>query len=213
MITRRRNFSIGNPMGKSYKSRVSGNPINMYKEWHWGTAPNATPIEVNDPAYPDILIECGRVVEFTYRAPRQNPKHKDKIYKLSKPDSNKTHLVFDPEHTNDRLYIVSTCSKAKATIKKDLYEKSPYQDVDLADISYFVGGRHAAEDYPEIEARVVGVLTSIVYACEKKGDGYSFYVHQLGEESGIQPILAVSADGRLWIVGGNYTAPLQGITD
>ena len=209
MIKRRRNFSLG-----GYKSRVTGNPREMYKTWHWGVEPQANPIEVNDPDYPDsALIECGRLVEFTYRAPRQSLKIKDRLYKLPKSESNKTHLVFDPYHPNDRLYIVSTSKKALSNFKNDLYKSNPYQECPLSDISLFAGGRHAMDDYPEVSGKVIGVLTSIVYACKKKGDGYSFYVHQLGEETGIQPLICVDDKGRLWIVGGNYTSPIQGITD
>jgi len=208
MIPRRKNFST-----KSYKARVSGSPEEMYTQWHWGIKPNPKPLKIDDPDYPEILIECGRLVEFTYRPPNHNPKLKDKIFKLDKVDSNNTHLAFDPEHPHDRLYIISTTKKAKNNISKELYKPNPHVDVPIADISRFAGGKHAASDYPNVEARALGVMTTVVYACEKKPDGYSFYVHKLGEESGVQPIVAVGNDGRLWIVGGNYTAPLQGITD
>jgi hypothetical protein len=33
----------------------------------------------------------------------------------------------------------------------------------------------------------------------------------MGEEGGIEPVLAVSADGNLWIAGGSYTCPTEGI--
>lgn len=211
-MIRRKNRSSGF-FSKSYKSKVSGDPIKMYSEWHWGVKPQVKPIEVDDPDYPDVLIECGRLVEFTYRPINGNIKRKDKMYKLNKPDSNNTHLVFNPYHEFDKLYIVTNSEKAKKKAVKDLYKSNPLPDVSLSDISYHTGGRHMGEDYPNVDAKVIGILTSIVYACEKKGDGYSFYVHQMGEESGIQPVIAISRDGRFWIVGGNYTAPIQGITD
>ena len=122
-------------------------------------------------------------------------------------------MVFNPHSPNDCLYIVTTSEKAKNKIKKDFYKDNPFQEVPLSDMSYFTGGRHMGEHYPNITAKAIGILTTLVYACEKGGDGYSFYVHQMGEESGVQPLIAVSSDGRLWIVGGNYTAPIQGITD
>ena len=209
MIPRRRNFlSAG-----SYKKRVTGDPVDMYTQWHWGVKPKGTPLNVDDEDLPNVLIECGRLVEFTYRSPQQNPKHKDKLYKLTKNDANKTHLVFDPEHPNDRLYIVSISEKVDDKFAKKFYKDNPHIDCSLIDMSEYIGGRHSGNDYPDVDARAVGILTSIVYACEKKGDGYSFYVHKMGEETGVQPIIACSEDGRLWIVGGNYTAPRQGITD
>ena len=207
MIKRRKNFSEG-----SYQQRVEGTFPEMYKKWHWGKAHTGV-IELKDKDYPENLVECGRLVEFTYRDPRQNPKHKDKMYKLNSKDSNVTHLVFDPKHPNERLYIGCTNPSVKSKIAKDLYAKNDYVDVPLSDMSYFAPGRHSADDYPSVEAKVLGVLTSIVYACEKIGDGYSFYVHQMGEESGLQPLIAVDKEGRLWVVGGNYSVPIQGITD
>ena len=216
-MIRRKNRGAGF-FSKSYKSRVSGSPENMYSEWHWGVKPKGSPIQVDDPEYPDVLIECGRLVEFTYRPIDGNVKRKDKKYDLkttlpNKKHANSTHLVFNPNSSHDCLYIVSTCEKSKARIKNDFYKNNPYQEVPLSDMSYFTGGRHMGENYPDVDAKVIGILTTLVYACEKGGDGYSFYVHQMGEESGVQPLIAVSSDGRLWIVGGNYTAPIQGITD
>ena len=69
------------------------------------------------------------------------------------------------------------------------------------------------DDYEDIFVQPIGIMTNVVYACEKKGDGYSFYIHALGEESGIRPVLGMADDGSLWFAGGNYTAPIQGITD
>ena len=77
-----------------------------------------------------------------------------------------------------------------------------------------VGGRHAKkDDYPNVKVRPIGILTNVVYGTEKQGDGYSFYIHHMGEESGIQPALGVDRRGRLWVLGGNYTSPTPGITD
>jgi hypothetical protein len=65
-----------------------------------------------------------------------------------------------------------------------------------------------------VHASPVGILTHVVYATDKKGDGYSFYIHKLGEESGLRPCLAVDGQGRMWIAGGNYKGnPTPGITD
>jgi hypothetical protein len=88
-----------------------------------------------------------------------------------------------------------------------------YREATLADMARSVGGRHATPDYPDVEAAPIGILTHVVYATEKKGDGYSFYIHKMGEESGIRPALAIDAKGRLWVVAGNYRAPTPGVTD
>jgi hypothetical protein len=40
----------------------------------------------------------------------------------------------------------------------------------------------------------------------------SKYIHRMGEEGGIEPILAVSQQGDLLILGGTYTCEIGGIT-
>ena len=183
-----------------------------YQKNHWGIE-HVVEKEVDDPDLPEYLIENGRLVEIHYRpASNFNPKRKDKILKLSKAHSNNSHLAFDPEHPNERLYIVldPRCMKK---MKREFWDASDFMARDLSEMAEIVGGRHASEDYPELKAKPIGIMTAIVYATEKKGDGYSFYIHKMGEESGIQPALTIDKKGRLWIVGGNYTNPVPGITD
>jgi hypothetical protein len=216
MIQRRRNFSFSS--NSDYMKDVQGTPEEMYAQWHWGVEPKDA-IEMFIPGFTEQqnkkmrLIECGRLVEFTYRLPNHKPTLRDRLYKLSRKHSNKTHLSFDPNHQYHRLYITTGSKEVKKKLKKDLYQDNPYLDLPLSEISEFAGGHHASDDYPSLDARAIGILTSIVYACEKEGDGYSFYVHKMGEESGEQPILAVTANGDLFICGGAYTAPVQGITN
>ena len=98
-------------------------------------------------------------------------------------------------------------------MKTKLYLRNPSSKYSLAEVAESVGGRHATDDYPDIQVLPIGIMTHVVYATEKKGDGMSFYIHHMGEESGIQPALAVDSRGRLWVAGGNYTSPTPGITD
>ena len=55
------------------------------------------------------------------------------------------------------------------------------------------------------------------YHTHKKGDDDgigSAYIHKMGEEkNGVEPILALSSDGHLWLAGGSYTCPYAGITN
>jgi len=191
-----------------------------YKQWHWGVGASEKvevkpPSVVRDPE--DIkrwdkmkLVECGRLVEIHYAPLDGSPKRKDKIIKLDRKNSNECHLAFDKDHPNQRLYFIlnaATCKKMKKSLHND------YEYLTLNDLSEAVGGRHSQPDYDYIEVQPIGVMTNVVYACEKKGDGYSFYIHSLGEESGIQPVLAMAKDGSLWFAGGNYTSPTAGITD
>ena len=57
----------------------------------------------------------------------------------------------------------------------------------------------------------VARATSIVrYAA---GSVFPEHRHELGEETGVRPYLAVDQDGRLWWVGGNYRVLDDGIVD
>jgi hypothetical protein len=187
----------------------------QYEDWHWGVPPQMVK-QWDDPDLPEgELIECGRLVELYFREPGQR---KDTIIKLSRREANGSHLCFDPNHPNQRLYLISHPDFREKMKKK--YRQNPqyvggtkYRDLPLEDLAEAVGGRHADNDYPEVAASPLGVLTHVVYATEKKGDGYSFYIHKLGEESGLRPCLAIDARGRMWVVGGNYTSPTPGITD
>lgn len=190
-----------------------------YTDWHWGVEPSQV-ISVKPPnvvkskedkkRWEDMnLVECGRLVEIHY-APLDSAKRKDKVYKLSQKNSNACHLAFDMDHKDQRLYFILNPSTQKSNLRK-LHSEFPY--VPLSALSKEIGGRHATDDYEDIDVKPIGIMTNVVYACEKKGDGYSFYIHALGEESGIRPVLAMAKDGSLWFAGGNYTAPIAGITD
>jgi hypothetical protein len=191
-----------------------------YTRWHWGINPS-TEVEVKPPPCVTSkadkekwkrmeLVECGRLVEIHYAPLDGSVKRRNKIIKLNKKNSNQCHLAFDNDHKNQRLYFIlneDTRKKMLKTLQND------YEPLPLSELSQVVGGRHATDDYEDIEVKPIGVMTNVVYACEKKGDGYSFYIHALGEESGIQPMLALAEDGSLWFAGGNYTSPVAGITD
>jgi hypothetical protein len=186
-----------------------------YRDWHWGIDPKHT-IEWDDPDYPPgELVECGRLVELHVREPGER---RDTILRLNKKESAGSHLVFDPNHPNQRLYILSHpdfAARIKASYRSnpDYKGGSKYKAMPLAEVAKAVGGRHGGRDYADVSVSPVGILTHVVYATEKQGDGYSNYIHKLGEESGIRPALSADAKGRLWVVGGNYTSPNPGITD
>jgi len=202
---------------RSFMGRKGGNYSGMsmaqaYKKNHWGIE-HVMEKEVDDDDLPEHLIENGRLVEIHYRpSMNHNPKRKDKIFKLTKKQANQSHLAFDPDHPNERLYMVLSPETMKK-VKKQFWQNASYDSIPLNDLAEVVGGRHAREDYPDIDVKPVGIMTAVVYATEKRGDGYSFYIHKMGEESGIQPALGVDNKGRLWIAGGNYTNPAPGITD
>jgi hypothetical protein len=194
-------------------------PVTVYTNWHWGIGPAVVsqwPDEPDGIAYPfagrpdSPLVECGRLVELHIFRPGSM---RAKVLKLSSEESNETPLVFDPAHPYRRLYILTGPKLRERTARFHSDAKAPYRINPLAGVAAYARGRHATPDYHDIDVRPLGVLTHVVYATHKKGDGPSMYIHEFGEDSGIQPALCVDRFGRLWIAGGNYTSPDPGITD
>ena len=182
-----------------------------YKKWHWGDA-HAVELEWKDDKLPPFLIECGRFTEAHYRPlSRSNPKRRDKILRLNKKEANKSHIVYDPNHKHQRLYIL-VAPEVRKQLKKE-YKSLDSEAVPLADLAKMCEGKHATDDYPEVKVKPLGILTHLVYTTTKIPDGLSHYIHEMGEESGIQPILALSKEGELFIAGGDYTVPVPGITN
>ena len=205
-------------MGAKSRRKKSRNysgmdPQEVYRKWHWNVA-HSTEKDIDDDDLPEYLVETGRLVELHYRpvGSERNPKRKDKILKLPRKQSNRSHLAFDPSHEHERLYIVLD-PKTEKKVQKNMWNGSDFDPMELSELSDYAGGIHATDDYPDVEVKPVGILTAVVYATEKHPDGYSFYIHHMGEESGIQPALACDEQGRLWIAGGDYTSPIPGITN
>ena len=189
----------------------------IYRKWHWGIQPSGK-VEWNDPDYPEgELIECGRLVEVHYREPG---KIRDTVIKLNREEANGSHLCFDPEHRNHRLYILSN-KKFQERVRKQIIPNAQVKfrkngvdpHFELSELAHLAGGRHASNDYPELSVTPLGTLTHVTYACEKGKDKFSYYIHAMGEESGVRPYVGADGKGRLWIAGGNYTVPTPGITD
>ena len=198
-------------------AKPSKKSLEAFSDWHWGLEP-ASVVDWADEQLPDELIECGRLAELRFRIPSANSKgnparRKDSTLTLTKPESNKSHLAYDPNHPSERLYILLE-PKLQKKVATTYYAQNPFAEQSLADVAKFTGGRHGtARDYPEVMVKPIGICTAVIYATEKEGDGFSFYIHRLGEETGVRPCLCVSEDGRLWLAGGNYTSPTAGITD
>jgi hypothetical protein len=200
---------------------VADRGAKLYSEWHWGSPHHEVVSHRDTLVDPFIrnrekmLIDTGRLVELHFREPH---KRKDTIFRLKDKEANASHLAFDPDHPYHRLYIfmhpeAKTRMKRKYLSNPEFEHGSRYASLPLAKAAKMAGGRHATGDYPDIEVVPLGILTNVVYAVEKKGDGYSHYIHELGEESGVRPALVLQKNGRPWIAGGNYTAPTPGITD
>ena len=166
-----------------------------------------------------VFIECGNLARIHFRAPpRGAAKHprreRDTTITFSRPVAAASHLVFDPEHENERLYMKIKTS-AKSFLAKRFWTDNVAPAKTISEWAFLAGGRHAKGGYPEITAKPIGVMTAVVYFTLKKDDGPKpcFYIHRMGEMSCHFPILACDATGQLWICGGNYTSPTPGITD
>ena len=190
---------------------MSKDPAKEYRDWHW-KKPHTTEIEINDESYPDTMVQAGKLVQLNFREIHHNPKRKDKAIELTQSEINKSHLAFDPNHRFQRLYIVIP-PKLQKQMKKEFWTNSTYPSKNPRVIAKALGGKHAMNDYPNIDVKPIGILTACIYETEKGSDGMSWYIHHMGEETGIRPALTVDDEGRLWVIGGDYTSPIQGITN
>lgn len=190
-----------------------------YEDWHWGAAAHQV-VDWDDPDMPRMLIECGRLVRLQVRAPLPatgslRQRHRDAMIELSRRASATSHIAYDPDHADDRLYLLLD-SAVRAAVALRFWHDNAAAEMPLAELAALAGGRHGRKaDYPNLMVKPVGVLTAVVYCTHKQGDGDvpSYYIHKLGEVSGICPILAADEAGRLWMAGGNYQTPTPGITD
>jgi len=207
--------------------------VDRAKKWHWGV-PATQAVEWNDPDYPERMVEIGRLAEMKVRLVGETRESSIEIPEEWWSDFPKdgthakvnngttranrrlqTHLVFDADHPSQRLYI---CLPAPLMAEFRLGYHPEHAQL-LSDLAEKVGGRHARHrDYPSVLASPMGILTHVLYVTYKKGDENkgtvrSTYDHEMGEEGGISPMLAVDKFGRLWIVGGSYTGPIPGISN
>lgn len=205
---RRRNPVTDDP--KSWlRAKSSADLGAIYKRWHWGVGHDEE-IEWHDPDMPDYLVEIGRLWELHVVPLRGAPC----IIEIADAHKNASFAAFDPHHGDQRIYLL--LPPAVRAVAARLPEQMGGAPASLASIAHKVGGRHAADDYPNLRVTPLGVLTDLVYRTWKKGDDDatrgSSYIHAMGEDGGIPPALTVDATGRLWLAGGSYTCPTPGIT-
>jgi hypothetical protein len=180
----------------------------VYKRWHWGEMP--THIVDCDPDLPPHLVEIGLLLELHLRPFGAS---KDTVFAVREDDIPNSHVGFDIDHKHQRIYF--QCSPGLRESGRALYRMAEAKPMALADAAAELGeGRHATRHgYVRVSVKPLGELRHLVYFTHKKGDGPSGYIHEMGEEGGVPPILCVSADGRFWLAGGSYTCPSPGITN
>ena len=190
-----------------------------YTRWTWGL-PHHDVEKWSDPVLDKHLgknheyVACGRLCELYITEPG---KKKQTVIRLNTKQANNSLLMFDPKHKHQRLYFKLDPS-VRAMLKKRYADKGQYQYMQASKAAALVGGRHGrksspGKDYPKAEVMPIGMWDAVVYAVEKSGDGFSKYIHKMGEESGVKPALGVDRKGNLYVLGGNYTCPSPGITD
>jgi hypothetical protein len=181
----------------------------VYKRWHWGEG--ATRVIDTDPDLPPHLVEIGLLMELHLRPFGAS---KDTVLAVRDEDIPHSHVGFDVDHKHQRIYF--QCSPALRSSGRDLYRRSEADPTPLGHVATTLGeGKHAknSRDYVRVNVKPLGHLMHLTYFTTKKGDGPSGYIHEMGEEGGVQPILCVSSDGRFWLAGGSYTCPSPGITN
>jgi hypothetical protein len=195
----------------------------MVSAWKW-YEPNEfdeqlTLTEWDDPDYPEgVLVECGYLARIHIRAPgrevggRHPRRQRDTAISFHVSSAKQNQLAFDPEHPDDRLYMLVEPT-ARKSLASRFWEGNDTAPRMLEDWALMAGGRHSRGGYPRVMAKPMGVMTAVVYYTTKKDDGPSFYIHLMGEMTCHFPILCCDAQGRLWICGGNYTSPTPGITN
>jgi len=196
----------------------------MAADWKWFEADEFDQqfklVEWDDPDYPEgVLIECGNLARIHFRAPKSNARgqrhprrRRDTTITLSRPMAAQSQLAFDPEHPNERLYML-IAPEACESLASRFWAENGVEAKTLDEWALLAGGRHARGGYPNVIAKPVGVMTAVVYYTHKKEDGPSFYIHKMGEMTCHFPVLCCDQRGRLWVCGGNYTSPTPGITD
>jgi hypothetical protein len=200
-------------------ARHTTNPLTRYKNWHWGEEATQK-IEWPDPDYPGVLIEIGRLAELHVK---ENPDERGRSQVIRVPEEHMdgAHLAFDPEHSAQRLYVLTPEAVRRAVRRTywDAENNLPMEQL-AGRVAETMGATSAhASDYPDIRVSPIGYLTHVVYLTHKRGDGVSLYIHELGENDKHAgkdvrlPLLCADAQGRFWVVAGAYTCPVPGITN
>jgi len=183
----------------------STNPKKEYEKFHWGCLPTRV-IHPADKLLPENLIEIGLLLELRIKT----LDGKKVSLEISSDDYNNNHVAYDADHKYQRIYLVLSAETKRDTRKLWIDSNPTYK---LSEVAKEVGSKHGTGDYRNIQVQVLGYLRNTVYYTEKKGDGKSGYIHRMGEEGGVEPVLCLSKDGDLWYAGGSYTCPAPGITN
>lgn len=221
---------MSKPASKAAQKRAA----DAYKTHHWGyAATHSKPVALPGLPRDYPLTEMGLLTHLHLdsmpglRLPKIRTNRMDdaaammgyepaelSVIEVDQGDLNDNHLSWDPSHPHQRLYLNLSPSSRKDA--KSLFRKGE-PTFSLFECAQMAGGHHAKrDDYPEVQVQPLGILYFASYYTLKEDESGqpspSIYIHRMGEEGGVEPVLAVSSDGNLWICGGSYTVPVDGIT-
>ena len=199
--------AVVNATGKT-RSQVAG-LVDHYRSLHWGIGPRRI-VHIDDPLLPDCARMGALVGLYVIDGDGEH-------VSIELPETDSHLAVHEP---TGRLFLV-TPARVQDQIRK-LYRQSlrTLDPVSLAELAREAPGHQnsvkpwSGKAWPDVDVIPLGVVTHILYHTDKKGDGPSTYIHAFGEESGQLPVLAADGTvGRLWLAGGDYTTPVEGITN
>lgn len=186
------------------EERLARDPVQRYTDAHWGYGPDRV-YRVDDTDMPEELVMMGDLHAVQVENDKEH--YEWKVPKRKTPDAVPSILGFTADNM-ERLYCVcndEACAKNRHLLDAD----GTWYNLD--EVARAAGGRQTRWAMPRVPVQVLGHCVAVVYYTNKKNDGWSEYIHKLGEETEIVPYAAVDEKGRLWLAGGDYTVPNEGI--
>ncbi len=205
MDEQRNNPGVAGGYRRANKNDISQKARDRYNSAHWGID-GKNVFHIDEDNLPDELVQMGKLEEIVCEVDGDD----DDDLEFKFPVRSGCRLAYTHDEA-ERMYCLLP-KVMKQAVAGAVWQKGA-PSYSLTQVAKQAGGRQADYPYPAVKVQPIGRCIHLVYKTNKKGDGLSSYIHQLGEESGILPILCVSQDGRLWFAGGNYTVPDAGITD
>lgn len=191
--------------------------IQAREDWTWRSG---DPVSMTEwPDYGDLrLVECGRLIRFHFRAPPEEGRHprreRDTMFEISQNIAANCYIAFDYDDPGQRLYMLLDPKHVMPIVKQRFWHENNMPAMPLGEVASWTRGRHSdPRSYEHRMVKPFGAFVAVVYHTKKNGDGISYYIHRMGEETQSYPILCADEEGRVWIAGGDYTAPPQGITN
>ncbi len=168
-----------------------------YTDYHWGAKPNKI-FKVNDPLIPNVT-SMGRLISFDTETEGE----------ITFPKG--CWLAWNPKHPRHRLYVILSAKMREKF--RNVMKHAPHTEP-IQKIAERAGGEQARYKLPNVKGYDVGPIVSVTYEVEKKGDGFSAYIHEFGGDgySGYVPHFAIDVSGRPWICGGSYDTKEPGVT-